>query len=44
MRFAQLAVVIEALVDQDSFDLYVAASHAYYVNEWLNHAALEFSA
>jgi heterotetrameric sarcosine oxidase gamma subunit len=43
-RFAQLAVVIEALEDQDSFDLYVAASHAHYVNEWLNHAALEFSA
>jgi heterotetrameric sarcosine oxidase gamma subunit len=43
-RFAQLAVVVEALEDQDSLDLYVAASHAHYLNEWLNHGALEFCA
>lgn len=43
-RFAQVAVVIDALEDPDSFDLYVAASHTHYLKEWLNRAAAEFSA
>lgn len=43
-RFAQVAVLIDALEDPDSFDLYVAASHTHHLNDWLYHAALEFSA
>lgn len=42
-RFAQLAVVIDALEDPDSFDLYVATSQAHYLSEWLNAASWEFS-
>lgn len=42
-RFAQLAVTIDALEETDGFELYVASSHAQYLNEWLTAAMREFS-
>ena len=41
-RFAQIPLVLVRLDGPPRFELYVARSHARYLNDWINDAAAEF--